>query len=100
MEGDRLSGTWRQGAGDWLVVNGGIGTVDVRAIIETDDGANVMVSYGGRLDLSNGPGAAPIFVAPRFECGHPAYTWLNLVQAVGKGDLDGAALTYEFAEVV
>jgi hypothetical protein len=99
VEGERLAGTWRQGAADWLVVNGGIGTVDVRAVIETDDGARVMVSYGGRIDLRDGLGAAPIHTAPRFETGHPDYAWLNLVQAVGKGVIDGAALTYEIAEV-
>lgn len=100
VEGERLSGTWRQGAADWLVVStAGVGTVDVRAIVETDDGARIMVSYGGRLDLSDGPGAAPIYIAPRFETGHPDYVWLNLVQAVGKGDLDGTNLVYEIAEV-
>lgn len=100
VTGDRLSGTMKGGAGaDWLTVAGTVGTIDARMAIETDDGALVYMSYGGRMDLSAGPGGAPLYTAPRFETGDPRYAWLNLVQAVAKGTLEGTALHYEVAEV-
>lgn len=100
VTGERLSGRLKgRASADWLTVAGPVGTVDVRSTIETDDEAIIYVTYGGRMDLSGGPGAAPIYIAPRFETGAPQYAWLNLVQAVGKGSLDGTRLTYEVAEV-
>ena len=40
----------------------------------------------------------PIYVAPLFETGDPRYSWLNSIQAVGKGLLDGNRLSYEWFE--
>lgn len=100
VTGERLSGRQRgRAAADWLSVVGTVSTVDVRATVETDDGALVLVTYRGRMDLSGGPGAAPIYAAPTFETGDARYAWLNLVQAVSKGTLDGDQLTYEVHEV-
>jgi hypothetical protein len=42
---------------------------------------------------------APVYTAPRFETGDERYAWLNRVQAVAKGELDGTTLTYEVFEV-
>lgn len=100
VEGDRLQGTLLGRAGaDWVTVSGAVGTIDVRCTIETHDGANVLAQYQGRTDLSGGPGNSPIYVAPRFETADPRYLWLNAVQAVGKGILDGSRLRYEWYEV-
>jgi hypothetical protein len=100
VRGERLSGRLKgRAAGDWLTVVGTVGTLDVRFTIETDDGALVLVSYRGRMDLTDGPGGAPLYGAPTFETGAPEYAWLNLVQAVSKGTLAGNDLTYEVAEV-
>jgi hypothetical protein len=100
VEGDRLQGTMLGRAGaDWVTVSGPVGTIDVRCTIQTDDGAIVLAQYQGRTDLSGGPGSSPIYVAPRFETADPRYVWLNAVQAVGKGMLDGSQLHYEWYEV-
>lgn len=100
VTGERLSGSIKgTAAADWLTIVGTVGTVDVRATIETDDGALVYLTYGGRMDLSKGQGGAPVYSAPRFETGDERYAWLNLVQAVGKGEIDGHHLVYEVAEV-
>lgn len=37
--------------------------------------------------------------APTFEVSDDRYAWLNTVQAVGRGQLDGSRLVYELAEV-
>lgn len=85
-------------AADWLLAGpDGTGTLDVRSLVETDDGALVFIAYNGRVDLSV-PGS-PLYSTPRFETGDPRYGWLNKVQAVGKGILSGSTLTYELYEL-
>ncbi len=99
LEGERLKATFKTGsaAGDWVTLDGrGIATLDVRATLETHDGALVLTSYRGRVDLANG---ATIYVAPLYDTGDERYLWLNSIQAVGKGHLDGTELTYEIYEV-
>jgi hypothetical protein len=99
VEGDRLRGTGRGHAGaDWLTLVDGTATVDVRMTIETHDGALVYVTYTGRSDFSEGPGAHPIYSAPLFETGDERYAWLNRVQAVAKGAFEGSHVRYEVAE--
>lgn len=78
------------------------GTVqlDVRATLETDDGALVFVQYNGRFDLSDPAAPGPVYTTPRFETGDPRYAWLNKVQAVMKGRSDGGSLiAYRLYEV-
>ncbi|HEX3841850.1 MAG TPA: DUF3237 domain-containing protein [Acidimicrobiales bacterium] len=100
MEGERLQGKMLGRAGaDWVTVAGTVGTLDVRFTLETHDGAIVFVYYQGRTDLSGGPANSLIYVAPKFETSDPRYLWLNAVQAVGKGDLNGSQLHYEWCEV-
>jgi hypothetical protein len=83
---------------DWACVNNeGVGEIDVRATLKTDDGALIYVHYLGRLIMT---GASPIcFAAPLFETSDPRYIWLNAIQAVGKGLVADGKLTYEFFEV-
>jgi hypothetical protein len=83
---------------DWFTVGPDqAGTVDARVLAETDDGAAVFLQYHGRVDLSSA--GAPIYIAPRFETGAEQYRWLNTIQAVGKGALDGTTLTYQLYEI-
>jgi hypothetical protein len=85
-------------AADWLTISpDGTGSLDVRGLLETDDGALIFVQYHGRTDLTT-PGA-PIYAAPRYETSDKRYVWLNKIQAVAKGTLDGRTLTYEIYEV-
>jgi uncharacterized protein DUF3237 len=83
---------------DWLLVGpDGTGTLDVRSLVETDDGALVFIQYRGRVDLKEPD--APLYATPRFETGDARYGWLNKVQAVGKGVLRGSTLTYDLYEL-
>jgi hypothetical protein len=104
MEGERLRAHLKgRAAADWLTVNPALlGTIDVRALLETDDGALIYTSYTGRLDLSAGPGTSPAYSAPLYETGDERYAWLNKIQAVAKGSVGegGHVLDYEIAEVV
>ena len=100
VRGDRLVGQLSgRASADWVTVEGSTGSVDVRMTIATHDEANILVQYRGRMDLTNGPGSSPIYVAPLFETGDARYEWLNRIQAVGKGDFKGDRISYEFFEV-
>jgi hypothetical protein len=61
LEGDRVRGTIKGHANaDWLIVGAdGTGTVDVRGLLETDDGALVFIQYHGRLDMNEA--GAPVY---------------------------------------
>lgn len=100
IRGERLNATVTGHANaDWLLVGpDGVGTLDVRAMAETDDGALVFIQYHGRVDVGAGPDA-PVYATPRFETGDERYGWLNRIQAVGKGELVGLTLTYELFEL-
>lgn len=99
LDGERLSGKLKgRAAADWLTITAdGIGTLDVRATFETHDGALVFTTYRGRSDFSR-PGNA-IYAAPLYDTGDERYAWLNRIQAVAKGSLDGQTLTYEIYEL-
>ena len=100
VKGDRINGRMvGQASADWLTISGTTASLDVRGTFETDDGAIVFFQYTGRSDITQGPGASPIYVAPRFETGDERYAWLNSVQAAGKGVLDGSHLIYEWYEL-
>ena len=86
-------------AADWLTLSedGSIGCVDVRFTLKTDDGAYIYVEYAGRADMANGL----IATAPTFQTGDERYAWLNKIQAVGAGALEGnGRLIYSLYEVV
>lgn len=101
FEGERIRAHMKGSASaDWLSISPQlVGTLDVRYLLETDDGALIYTWYHGRMDLSGGIGASPTYAAPLYETGDARYTWLNTVQAVAKGTLDGETLVYEIAEV-
>jgi hypothetical protein len=97
--GERLRATMHgRAAADWMLVGpDGTGTLDVRSLVRTDDGALVFIQYRGRVDLSRPD--APVYSTPRFETGDERYGWLNKIQAVGKGVLSGSTLRYELYEL-
>ena len=86
--------------GDWFTVRrDGMGVVDSRVMIHTDDGALVYTWYSGLTDLGPDayerilrgelPSPGKIHVAARFQTTHPGYVWLNRVQAIGIGLNEG-----------
>jgi hypothetical protein len=100
-QGERLNATQAKGpSGDWaLIGNDGTLFIDVRATLETHDGALILVSYQGRADYTKGSPEA-IYIAPTFQTNDPRYAWLNQVQAIGKGRSHGTGgLVYDIFEV-
>jgi hypothetical protein len=94
--GPRLRGTIRPGGGDWLLsYDGGHNELDVRATLETDDGALVYVQYRGVLKVDAADPANPYFrTQPRFETGHEKYKWLNTIVCVGYGAVAPGGVGY------
>ncbi len=95
------------GAVDFMRIRrDGLAIVDVRACLETADGARVYVAYGGAIDLGpdgyshalRGQFASlpPLVVTPTFETGAARLQWLNRARCVGVGRVDTRALTYAF----
>lgn len=105
--GDRLNGTIR-GGGEWALIGpDGYLRVDVRAQIETSDGAFLYVQYVGLLEMNaavqsateNGTGTEfadqYFWTNPRIETGDPRYSWLNTTFFVGEGRvLPGLGIEY------
>ena len=97
VTGPRVRGSIRPIGGDWLTVRpDGVGILDMRMTIETDDGATIYVPDLGVLDHGEDgyqnaiqgkllPNGTPFQVAPRLQTAHPDYLWLNRLQGVGVG---------------
>jgi hypothetical protein len=94
--GPRLNGRMLPHSGDHLIVRrDGIAVIEVRATIETRDGATLAAEYYGNLDLGEDgyakalagifPPTPPVVVAPRLLSGHASYLWLNRLQCIGAG---------------
>ena len=97
FEGERLQASSKGVANaDWVTISpDGTAVIDVKILLESDDGALIFCSYTGRLDLATGTA----YAAPTFQTGDERYAWLNNLVAVGKGKTDQKTLTYELAEL-
>ncbi|MDT7732776.1 MAG: hypothetical protein QOK45_3058 [Mycobacterium sp.] len=79
-------------AADWLQIipEQATGHIDVRFTLRTSDHALIFVQYYGRMQLTS-HGIGHLYSAPRFETADARYSWLNAIQAVGKGEFDANA---------
>ncbi|WP_322015199.1 DUF3237 domain-containing protein [Paraburkholderia sp. J12] len=96
--GERLAGVVLDGSSDWQTVRSdGSTLLDVRLLLRTDDGTNILMSYRGirygeadvlrRLDKGEPVDPASYYfrINPVFEAPSGKYEWLNRVIAVGTG---------------
>ena len=113
ISGDRVRGHLLPGSGaDWLLLRpDGVGQLDVRVTIKTDDGALIYMRYEGIVAgdalprVLSGEAVAPgeyyFRTTPYFETSSDKYAWLNKIVAVGVGqaDLSKGWVGYQFYEV-
>ena len=113
--GPRLKGRVLPGGGDWLVVRpDGSAILDVRACLETDDGAMIYTYYSGRLVVPSAllplwrdrrasanidPAQYYFRIAPVYETGSEKYAWLNDIVAVGSGRRTPTGVAYRVFEI-
>lgn len=108
FSGPRLRGKLRPVGADWLTIRpDGIGILDVRATMETTDGALIFIAYNGVTDLGIGgyeaflegklPPRLQLRTTPRLSTAHPDFAWLNRLQcvAVGEADLETFTVRYD-----
>ncbi len=99
FEGPKLNGTVVAPGGDWVTqrADGSI-KLDVRLVLKTHDDATILVTYNGIGIVVDGQLKARC--APVFETGDERYAWLNNIQAVGIGGLDGTDVVYDIYELL
>jgi len=112
--GPRLKGIIRPVGADWLTVRtDGIGILDVRATLETEDGAIIYTYYRGVAELGPdgyqklldrappAPEGTPLRIQPNYQTAHPDYLWLNRTFCVGWGKafLDKGEVSYDIYQV-
>jgi Protein of unknown function (DUF3237) len=107
VTGPEINAKVRRVGGDWMTIRrDGIGLMDVRATVETDDGALLYASYLGYCDFGadgyqrflerRWPVLVPTRTAPRIQTSHPKYLWLNRTHCVGSGAVRMKELVYVF----
>jgi hypothetical protein len=112
-EGPRISGKFLASGADWLLVDeAGIARLDVRATLETHDGAHIYMYYHGILDMNEKVvsamakgeaidyGDTYFMTSPRFETGDPRYEWINRLVTVAEGRMLPNAVEYRVFQVV
>lgn len=113
FEGAKLRGTVLPGGSDWIIGRpDGATTLDVRIVLQTDDGATIGLQYRG---LRHGPDDVMAkvnggqWVDPSeyyfrtvvtFETASPKYAWLNKVFGIGTGSRPPEGPVYEIFEVL
>jgi len=112
FEGPRISGTILAGGTDALLIRpDGITELDVRATLETNDGALIYCAYRGLA--TNVPAVMPrwaqgeaispdeysITALPAFETSAPQYAWLQESVAIAKVTLVRGGVAYDVFSV-
>jgi len=113
FEGARLRGTVLPGGSDWIIARpDGAMQLDVRLVLQTEDGALIGMTYRG---LRHGPEAVmarlnrgePVDPADYyfrtavvFETGSADYAWITRLIAVAKGHRPPTGPVYDVFEVL
>jgi len=116
IKGPKISGKILNNGADWIRLRSdGSLLLDIRALVETDDGALIYVAYGGKVrapvdllpkifDFANAhqidPSQYYFRTQPLFETASPKYAWLNDAVCVGVGTLGHGGVQFSVYEVL
>jgi hypothetical protein len=114
IDSPRLKAKLKNPSGDWVRIQpNGNWKLDVRLLMETDDGVPIFVHYNGVFRMSPQlgerlqtgeviPGSDMYFrSAPYFETSSEKYGWLNDILAIGKmRSFGGGQVIYDVFEVL
>lgn len=108
FEGPRLKGEVLPGGGEWLLVRSdGVGELDTRITLQTDDGAHIYETFRGYLTRvaellprwmagEQIPNEEYYFViTPHFETSTAQYAWLQQVVTIGMGSLIPGGVSFQ-----
>jgi len=100
FEGPKLKGKVIGPSGDWLVQRrDGSKLIDVRALLETDDGQHIYMACRG-IAYTPPSGTFRSRIVPMFETGAAKYAWLNNVVAVGVYNPAAGKIAYRVYEIL
>jgi hypothetical protein len=95
FEGPKLKGKVKPIGGDWVLRLDSVTTkLDVRLLLETDDGQLISSTYTGFVH-KNTDGTTYWRITPVFETSSNKYAWLNYLIAVGVGKFREGGVSYE-----
>ena len=113
FEGERLRGKILTGGSDWQSLRGdGTTTLNVRLVMETDDGVLIGMTYLGMrhgpkevMDrLARGESVSPseyyMRATPYFETASEKYGWLNRIVSVAYGHRMSGGAIYQVFEIL
>jgi hypothetical protein len=98
FEGPRLKGDVLPGGGDWFLLRpDGVGCLDVRLLMRTDDGELIYMTYCGRAEMPQQRGLPlKLRTAPTFAASTAGkYAWINSIQAVAEGETIKGGVIYK-----
>lgn len=111
--GPKLQGKLLPGGGDWLIKRkDGVIHLDVRAVLETDDGHGIYMTYTGRLKgspaidarMAKGETIAAeelyFRTLVQFEAAAESLLWMNDIVAVGVGSRRPNGPVYSIYEIL
>ncbi len=99
VKGPKLNGKIHPFGADWGVIRADNNfELDVRIVIEADNGAFIHTYYRGIAAMTKEqadqflagelPKGLSLYTTPRFETSHEKYQWLTQIQAVGRGGVE------------
>jgi Protein of unknown function (DUF3237) len=113
FEGERLRGRILSGGSDWQSLrNDATTTLNVRLVLETDDGALIAMTYLGMrhgpkevMDrMARGESVSPseyyMRATPYYETASEKYGWLNRIVSVAYGHRMAGGAIYQVFEVL
>lgn len=113
FEGERLRGKFLSGGSDWQSMRSdACMTLNVRMVMETDDGHLIGMTYQGMRHgpkevmerIARGEAVSPadyyLRIAPLFETSSDKYGWLNRTMAVGTGHRLPTGPIYQVFEIL
>lgn len=113
VRGPRLNGNILPGGADWQIIRSdGAADIKARYVIETDEGARIMVTSEGLRHgppeiierLARGDNVDPAHyyfrTVMRFETADPRVDWLNRILALARGRREPQAVKLDVYEVL
>ncbi|MGL4630173.1 MAG: DUF3237 domain-containing protein [Leadbetterella sp.] len=95
FEGPKLKGKVKAVGEDWLLkVDDATNKLDVRLMLETEEGELIACTYQGVVH-KKADGTTYWRITPTFQTNSKKYDWINYIVAVGKGDFKDGNVTYD-----